>query len=176
MKGADFSGTIDSSFYSREPIIVGNDTFDYSIVDVNVVFDYEFNYIIHYLDIPILAKYKFPNGLNIILGPQLSILLSSKFKYNLNLNGQAKYGLESNPTELQLVGLIEEEVNSKEGLKSIEMGIIAGVGYEFPFGLGIHARYSRGLTDVFDNENGFRNSVIQLGVSYKIFNDLLKFQ
>jgi len=47
----------------------------------------------------------------------------------------------------------------------------AGVGYDFPFGLGVEARYKHGIIDVLGNNEppfeGKLNNVIQLGVLYK---------
>jgi len=51
-----------------------------------------------------------------------------------------------------------------------DLSFQAGVGYDFPFGLGVEARYKQGTIDVIGDDaifEGQLNSVIQLGVSYK---------
>lgn len=64
----------------------------------------------------------------------------------------------------------------------IDFSLFGGIGYEFPFGLGIEARYKQGFIDLdesynddydydddydyYDGDN-FLNSVFQLGVYYK---------
>ena len=52
-----------------------------------------------------------------------------------------------------------------------DLSFTGGIGYEFPFGLGVEARYKKGITDVFmnyDHETKQRlNSVIQLSAYYK---------
>lgn len=68
-----------------------------------------------------------------------------------------------------------------EDLVHADMGVFFGVGYEFPFGLSLEARYKQGFIDVdthdndydfedypyVDSENLQLNSVIQLGLTYK---------
>ncbi|MBR9757919.1 MAG: PorT family protein [Algicola sp.] len=79
-------------------------------------------------------------------------------------------------TDDTLIGLS----NRKEGndITFIDVCISAGIGYEFPFGLALEARYKQGLVDVYsggwhdfsnpkyENETQF-NSAIQLGLSFK---------
>lgn len=62
---------------------------------------------------------------------------------------------------------------------SVDFTLAAGIGYEFPFGLSIEARYKQGLLDIndglftyydtdYDYDNGNHlNTVIQFGLSYK---------
>lgn len=64
-------------------------------------------------------------------------------------------------------------------ITSVDFSIFGGVGYEFPFGLGLEFRYKQGFIDVredyydageddyyYDGEN-ILNGAIQLGVSYR---------
>ena len=51
-----------------------------------------------------------------------------------------------------------------------DISLVGGIGYDFPFGLGIEARYMQGLIDVGDfgiNNKNRLNSVIQIGAIYK---------
>lgn len=60
-------------------------------------------------------------------------------------------------------------------LESFDIIIFGGLGYDFPFGLTLEARYNIGLVDIFgsnvNNEVSFDeillNKVIQLGAAYK---------
>ncbi len=60
--------------------------------------------------------------------------------------------------------------SSGEGLSKIDadFSFAAGIGYEFPFGLDIEARYVRGILDVSGSSylSGY-NSVIKIGAAYK---------
>lgn len=53
-----------------------------------------------------------------------------------------------------------------------DISLIGGIGYDFPFGLGVEARFKHGLIDVsnfqgFSNGKRRLNSVIQIGAIYK---------
>ncbi|MFD2542755.1 porin family protein [Lacinutrix gracilariae] len=72
-------------------------------------------------------------------------------------------------------------VNSGEynDILPIDFSVFGGLGYEFPFGLGLELRYKQGLIDVRDdyydyydeddfyNRDNILNGVIQFGVTYK---------
>ena len=62
----------------------------------------------------------------------------------------------------------------------LDFSFFGGIGYEFPFGLSIEARYKQGLIDIdafddyynndgfyYENDENQLNSVIQIGVAYK---------
>ena len=185
MRGTNFSGTIDTSgqYYQYityvNPVTGTTDTAQVITFSGDLNFDYDIKYKLHYLDVPITAKYKFSNGLFVNAGPYFSFLLASQFQYNATLDVLiTKTDNNGTQTVADDTFLAEETLKEKEGLNTVEIGFIGGIGYEFPFGLGISARYMRGFTEVFEktDDDGFRTSVIQLSVSYKIFNDLLKFE
>ena len=48
-----------------------------------------------------------------------------------------------------------------------DISFTGGVGYDFPFGLGVEARYKQGIIDVFQEADKRLNNVIQLSASYK---------
>lgn len=187
MRGANYENTInlsgDSTSYVTHP--GSGDTLRTLFFEGSATLEYDINYSLNYIDVPIMAIYKFNNGLTISAGPYFGFLASSKFNYGITttINVFGTQTDHTNNTTTTLIDttatiFIEEIDKSKSDLNSIDVGLIGGIGYEFPFGLGIHARYVRGLTELYKNkeDSGFRNSVIQFGVSYKIFNDLLKFQ
>ena len=69
--------------------------------------------------------------------------------------------------------------NHNDDIIPIDFSLFGGVGYEFPFGLGLEVRYKQGLIDVredyFDNDendsfydgDNVLNGVVQFGVSYR---------
>ena len=69
--------------------------------------------------------------------------------------------------------------NHYDDIIPIDFSLFGGVGYEFPFGLGLEVRYKQGLIDVredyFDNGDNdsfydgdnVLNGVVQFGVSYR---------
>jgi hypothetical protein len=185
MKGANYSKVAELSGSGDSTSYISTNDSIVTYYTGSLKLDYNIKYNLTYIDIPILVKYKFNNGIIITAGPHISILTTSAFKFEGNLTldllvYQTNSFNNSNTTVIDTTTtiFIEEIDKSKDDLNTIDVGLIVGIGYEFPFGLGIHARYVTGLTELYNNkeDSGFRNSVIQLGVSYKIFNDLLKFQ
>lgn len=73
---------------------------------------------------------------------------------------------------------VADNIEHNDNIAPIDFALNGGIGYEFPFGLGIEARYKRGFINVneghtFDSngnyyEENYKNSVFQLGVFYKI--------
>ena len=100
-----------------------------------------------YLNIPVVAKYEFNGGFYLETGPQAGI----------NISG----------------GNFENE-SVKNLTNDADFSWAFGLGYHAPFGLGIGGRYNLGLSKVgnanFNNPN-FKNSVIQVGLFYTIFNN-----
>ena len=88
-------------------------------------------------------------GLNFILGPSINIKVNDNYDY---------YG---------------------DDLEGFDFLLFGGLGYEFPFGLGIEARYNIGLIDIFGSnvnayddedtniDNLILNKVFQIGATYK---------
>ena len=69
-----------------------------------------------------------------------------------------------------------KELNTADDLvKSFDLAIPVGLSYEFPFGLVLDARYTLGLTKIFDEEkfqnNGYdldsKNLTFQFTLGYK---------
>ncbi len=105
------------------------------------------NFKLNYLNVPVLAKYEFNGGFFLETGPQVGFNVgSSKF----------------------------QNQRVKDITKSSDFSWAAGLGYHAPFGLGIDARYNVGLSKVsdisFDNPD-YKNSVIQIGLFYTLFNN-----
>lgn len=93
---------------------------------------------LNYIAIPVMFKYSF-GAMNLQAGPQLGYLLSAKF------DGE----------------------DMKDDMKSIDLGLNIGAGYQIMENLGIEARYSLGLSNIADEEDvTVKNNGIQVLVSY----------
>ena len=103
------------------------------------------NYKLSYITIPVMAKYKSNGGFYVEAGPQVGFKIS-----------------ESIPDQ-----------TVETFAKNLDLSIGAGVGFQSASGFGIGARYLAGLSKVgdFDPAIGnpdFKNSVIQIGVSFTL--------
>jgi len=82
-------------------------------------------------------------------GPQLSLLLSAK---------------EEKVTALRRIKTTDD---IKGQLKSSDIGLGFGAGFDFPFGLGIDIGYTLGLSNIDDSGLiDLKNRVVMLGFSY----------
>ncbi|MCV9930276.1 PorT family protein [Flavobacterium sp. LS1R49] len=96
-----------------------------------------------YISVPIVLKYKTKFGLYIEAGPQFGILASENFK----------------------------AITSDKFGEKIDAGVVGGIGYQLPNGLGIGARYYMGLTDVSKIKSttintDFQNNTAQVSLFY----------
>ena len=113
--------------------------------------DLDFDYKVNYLNIPIMAKYYLSSdgGFNFQAGPQFGLLLSG----TLNQTGSTS------------------EIDIKDDLKSLYIGVNFGLGYKFSNGLLLDARYNLGLSDIADerasgDDSKITNTVINFTVGY----------
>jgi len=91
-----------------------------------------------YLSVPLMLQYYIIRGLAVEAGPQLGFLLSAKDK----------------PDEWQSRDI-------KSGMKRTDFALNVGASYQLPaMPLGVYARYSLGLTNIYDDGHGgvFENS------------------
>ena len=95
------------------------------------------DYSIGYINVPVLAKVYIIKLISLEAGPQIG------FKVTDNLDN-----------------------NSGDNIKTVDMGIAAGAGLNFPLGLSINLRYIQGFTDIIDKVDG-KNQVLQLGAAFK---------
>lgn len=99
----------------------------------------------HYLTIPIAEKfYPTGKGFYMELGPQLGILLSKK----------------------ATVGGGDSYTPFKDENRTLDFGILGGVGYVFPSGMFLNARYIHGLTETCKVLSGGKNRNLQLSLGY----------
>lgn len=94
-----------------------------------------------YVNVPIILKYYLIQGLNVQIGPQFGFVVKDDISEVFSGIGE---GIESN--DFDVAGAI-------------------GLGYDFPFGLRLDARYNYGFTDVMDGGEG-KNSVVSLAVGF----------
>lgn len=110
-----------------------------------------------YISLPVMAKYYVANGLALEAGPQFNFLVAAKGEYEVKMNGMSQSG----------------EIDMKDQVKKIDIGLGFGGSYTFDMGLLIGARYNLGLTDANDAEvepdapNKIKNKVFQLSVGYQ---------
>lgn len=99
---------------------------------------------LNYINIPLLAQYMVDNGFRLQTGPQLGLLVSSKREEG------------------------DVEVNLKDNFSTVDFSWAFGMGYLFPEGFGIDARYNLGINDIWDPGSAkMKNSVFQVGLFYQ---------
>ncbi|MFT3681196.1 MAG: porin family protein [Ferruginibacter sp.] len=103
------------------------------------------NLSITYINVPIVGKFKSDGGFYFEAGPQVGFKIS-----------------ESTPDE-----------SLDKFAKGLDLSVVAGLGFQSSAGIGFGARYIVGLSKVgsadLDNPD-FKNSVIQVGLSFTIGN------
>lgn len=116
----------------------------FSSQDINANFSY--------LNVPIMAKFYLPLGLNLQLGPQFGFLTTAESDYN------------------PLTGTMQS-TDLKEYYKNSDVSIGMGIGWDLPLKLSIDARYNLGITEIEDNASlsQTKNQVFQISVGYKLF-------
>lgn len=154
-----FIGVKLAKFYTLQPELTysrqGGSSFFYTIDEgfdpIIAGFDsFDKNLEIQYLNFSIANKFHpIPDtGLNFILGPSFNIKVADNYDYRYD----------------DIVGF--------------DFALFAGIGYEFPFGLGFEARYNQGFIDIFgyESQDGndtfewdelYLNSYFQIGATYK---------
>jgi len=108
----------------------------------------EENFKVSYLNIPLLAKYRFNGGFYLEAGPQVGFKLNESVPNN-TINSFAK---------------------------NLDLSIDAGLGFHSRSGFGIGGRYTAGISKVgdFNSETinpDFKNGVVQLFVFLTLFNN-----
>ncbi|MEJ5962455.1 porin family protein [Pedobacter immunditicola] len=108
-----------------------------------------------FIDVPILASIRLGgSGLNLVAGPQVSFLLSTKNKFETDF------------------GQVEQQVNEdSDKFKKSLLGGVIGFRYDINSNVDFHGRYA--LDFQKNNENGtnstpeFKNQVFSVGFGYK---------
>lgn len=134
------------NIYKRENTY-NPDTGQYEYVETYKDFD------LAYLSVGVVNKFYVTPGrdFHLLIAPSFDILVEENNEYNL---GSAGYYVEN------------------DDVTDIDLTATLGAGYDFPFGLGIEARYKMGVVNVIDgafSSASTRNRVFQVGVNYKFF-------
>jgi len=96
-----------------------------------------------YINIPVMFQVHLVEEFFLEAGPQVGFLAAAK----------AKAG--------------KVTVDVKDQMTTADFGVGFGLGYQFPMGVGVSARYMFGLTDVYKNATeGHKNSVASVGLTY----------
>ncbi|RAJ34422.1 porin family protein [Pedobacter cryoconitis] len=115
----------------------------------------EFRQTTSFIDVPILASFRLGSSFNIVAGPQVSFLLSTKNKFDNGFGTVEQTNVE----------------NDSDRFKKSLVGGLIGFRYDVNDKFDIHGRYA--LDFQKNNENGtsstpeFRNQVFSVGVGIK---------
>jgi hypothetical protein len=112
--------------------------------DELVEYEVDGKYKLDYLNIPLLAKYKFGNGLSLLAGPQFGFLMSAKA-------GDEDF----------------EDV--KDDFNGMNTSLAIGAAYELESGLGFDLRYNMGLSNIGKDmgDETLKLNTIQISAFYK---------
>lgn len=102
-----------------------------------------------YIDIPIQGKFEFIKNLSFDFGPQIGFLIISQ--------GEIVNSQNDNGKKVELTNT-----------NTIDFALNGGFSYKFDENFFLQARYSYGLTEIFNNKK-YKNSVISLSLGY-LFN------
>lgn len=106
-----------------------------------------------YLQVPLLLQYALTEKFTIEAGPQIGILLSAKYKWS-------EYWEDEDEWE-------SDWEDTKEYYKKTDIGITAGIGFKISQRLGLYARYTHGMTNIFiDDSEKVGNQVVAVGLSF----------
>ncbi len=106
-------------------------------------------YYMDYINLPILADYKVVRGLSLQGGPQ--------FGFNVKKRVKMKAGDDTAGMDRNL-----------ENVEALNIGLGFGAQYKLPINLFFQARYTFGLTRIYDDSN-LKNGVFSLSVGYFVF-------
>ncbi|MCJ7936104.1 MAG: PorT family protein [Chryseobacterium sp.] len=107
-----------------------------------------------YVAVPVMFQYNATPEFFLEAGPEFGFLVSAKDKFKNSTNSNSS---------TQIATL------NKDDFQTFNFGIGIGAGYYFIPNLGITARYTAGLTDIYKNNSGdaVKNNVFQVGLAYK---------
>ncbi len=112
------------------------------------------NYAIHlnYLSIPILGEIMIADQLRLELGPYIGVLVSSRQSFKGLVGGREVINTNNDKTNF------------------VDVGVVGGISYNFPSGLGLGLRYNQGFADAlgkdFFSDASGSNTVFQIATYY----------
>ncbi|MEN3324621.1 porin family protein [Mariniflexile soesokkakense] len=127
--------------------------------------DYKEDIMLSYLQLPIMLRYEVVKNLSLEVGPQIGYLLSAKSDYYVKTQFDDEIMTDSGSEKI------------KDQIKSLDLGLNFGLGYEFNNKMLIQSRYHLGLSDINDSETSMnedstnrgsiKNNSFQVSVGYK---------
>lgn len=147
--GERFSFQPEVLYSSQGAKMEGSETFE------GITVAYEGTLTLDYINIPLLAKYYFTPNLNFHVGPQLGFLVKAEGEEEYSFGGETE----------------SETYDLKDDVKGMDFALAAGLGYKMDMGLFFDARYTLGLSNIWDYEDedgdySQKNNVIQLSVGF----------
>lgn len=109
-----------------------------------------------YVNIPLIIKLYTVAGINIQAGPQFGFVTNAETPVEDQLN-PGSYNVR----------------DVKDKMKSSDLSLGLGLGWDLPFGLTLDARYNMGLSKIYDDEprqgtEDAKNQVFQFSLGYKL--------
>lgn len=134
---------IDDSFSIQPEVIYSRQGFErnYSFLGS----DYTAEYQLDYINVPVLAKLYIVKGFSVEAGPQFAFKINEK---------------------IDLDAGDDDEGNDLDEVNDFDMGLAAGITFQFDGGLFINGRYNHSFNEIIKDSDA-KNSVIQFGLGYK---------
>lgn len=134
-----------------------------SIGGVSTSTDAEVKQTLTYLEVPVLFGLNLSKQLSLQVGPGFGILSGNKVRTT---------GTQSVTTGSGTVTTsLDNTSTSTDGLRSLELAAVAGVGYHAENGLDIGIRYWRGLNTLNENTDALKvnQNVVQVSLGFALF-------
>jgi len=143
-------------FSFQTEVLYSGQGFDVKEIDQDNVFDTDDNieYQLDYIQVPLLIKAYLVKGLSVEAGPQFGFKIHEELDYQPNADG----------------GDVEID-NDDSNIKNFDTSAALGAGYKFDNGFFLSARYTFGLTNIFEDDTIFedidaKNNVWQFGLGF----------
>ncbi|WP_026753582.1 porin family protein [Sediminibacter sp. Hel_I_10] len=147
---------ISDRFSFQPELLYSGQGFDIREIDQDNVFDTDDNieYQLDYIQVPLLLKAYLVKGLSVEAGPQFGFKINEEYDFQPTADG----------------GDIEID-DEDSSIKKFDTSVALGSSYKFDSGFFLSARYTFGLTDVFEDDSIFqnvdaKNNVWQFGVGF----------
>lgn len=121
----------------------------------------------NYLEIPINVGYKLGDKAFVKAGPYFGFLMSA------NAKGSSETTISGAGAGIDGTTTTDVDAETKDFYNGLDLGVNVGVGLNFTENLGAEVRFSQGLSNIADGDNGgdtFHNRVISVGVFYLLGN------
>lgn len=140
--GGVMEALYDDKIAIQPEIIFSQQGFDYAQDGVERVFK------LSYVHVPVMIKYYVSKNVYVESGPQIGFLYSAEL--NTTVDGE------------------QMDIDIKEGMRSNDLSLNVGLGFQVKKHLNLTARYCYGLTNVVDRlpHKKFKNRIFQVSVGY----------